>query len=283
MNTDTTHDELRDIIVATEPERKVLINAFLTRRKAMFMRHGAQLCSHFRQNRNAMLDDLAQIVSMSAYELILEICAKPKLLDEIVSFDAVVKKRASNATYQFVRSNAVTPLSGMGNVERRRALIAKTRKIMTENTGVVPTDDEVIAETNRRLWETNKDPKRSGFLVSRADLKSNIAVSSIIEEVDRPDTTDMHQPDRTGALGLHAGERPRFFKLVRDRLAFHDDARIGDVAEYWLRCGLEGEIPTGKDLAEEFNIDVTIARAHLRDIRAAAAAVLQGMQEDVDA
>lgn len=283
MNTMNTHDELRDILVASETERKALINDFLARRKPVFMRQSAQLCSHFRQNRNTMLDDIAQIVAQTAFEMVLEIIKNPKMLDDIVNFEAVLKKRSQYAVYQYVRSSAVTPMSGMGNVERRRAAIAKTRQSMLAANGVEPTDDEVIDETNRRLYETNKDPKRSGFLVSRADLKSNIAVTSIIEEVDRPDTSEQHQPDATGALGFHAGERPRFFKLVRQRLAFHDDAHIGDVAEYWLRASLEGEIPNGKDLSDRFDLDIAVARAHLRDIKAAAASVLQAMQEDVDA
>lgn len=282
MSTDTTYDELHDILVASDAERRVLINDFLTRRKPLFSRQASQLCSHFRQNRNTMFDDIAQMVAQTAYELILEMLNKPSLLDEIVSFDAVLKKRAQNATYQFLRSSAVTPLSGMGNVERRRANIAKTRKILTEANGVEPTDEEVIEETNRRLWETNKDPKRSGFLVSKADLQSNVSVTSIIDEVDRPDTAVRDQPDATGALGFHAAERPRFFKLVRDRLSFHDDPRIGDVAEYWLRSSLEGEIPTGKDLAEAFGIQLGVARAHLRDIKAAAAEVLNTVNEDAE-
>lgn len=282
MNT-TTHDELRDILLARDVERKNLINDFLMRRKPVFLRHSAQLCHHFSQSRNTMFEDIAQIVAQTAFEMILEILKTPDLLDQIQSFEAVLKTRSQYAVGQYLRSSAHTTLSGMGNVERRRALIAKTRRSMLAQNGVEPTDKEVIEETNRRLYETNKDPKRSGFLVSEADLSSNVRVSSLIDEVDRPDVDPANQPDSTGALGLHMAERPRFFKLVRNRLSFHDDAVIiGNMAEYWLATSLDGEMPSGKDLADKFGLEIGRARAYLRTIKKATAEVLEALNEEVE-
>ena len=57
--TTSTHDELRDILVARDSERKYLINDFLTRRKSVFLRQSVILCTHFRQNRNTMFEDVA--------------------------------------------------------------------------------------------------------------------------------------------------------------------------------------------------------------------------------
>ena len=280
MTTMNTHDELRTILVARDRERKDLINDFLFARKQVFLRHAGQLCHHFRQSRNTMFEDIAQIVAQTAFEMILEMLRKPELIDEIVSFEAVLKTRAQYATYQWLRSSAVTPMSGMSNVERRRSLLAKTRASMTAENGVAPTDDEVIEETNRRLHETNKDPKRSGFLVSKADLSSSVSVSSIIDETDQPDVNAAHQPDAHGALGFHPAERSRFIQMVRARLQFHDDAAlIADMAEFWLRESLDAEMPTGTDLADKFDVSVTLARTYLRDIKAACAAVLTELQE----
>ena len=271
----STHDELRDILVARDSERKDLINDFLTKRKSVFLRQSAILCTHFRQNRNTMFEDVAQIVAQTAFEMILDILNHPEKLDEFGSFDAVLKTRARYAVGAYLRSSAHTPLSGMSNVERRRAQIAKTRNTLRNEFGTEPDDDEVIAKTNERLLATNKDPKRSGFLVSRDDLDSHVRMSSLIEEVERADDDERHLPDAHGATGLHLGEHERFLDLVSDQLASHkESAAITVVARHWLSVGLTSEVLTSSDIAKHFNIDAAKARAYLRTIKDVSAKVL---------
>lgn len=277
----TTHDELREILIAKDVQRKGLINDFMIRRKPGFLRQAAQICQHFHLNRNNMYEDVAQIVAQTSFEMILKILDEPQELEEIVSFEAVLKTRAQNAVYQFLRSGAVTPMSGMGNVERRRALLARTHREMLAETGVEPSNEMLIAETNRKLLATNKDPKRSGLLVSEADLNSKISVVTIMDELDSPVVSTAPAPDQTGAFGFHIGERPRFLKLVRQRLSFHEDELIADMSEYWLIQSLEADIPTGQELADRFNIPVSRARSCLRDIKTATADVLRALNEEL--
>ena len=273
--TTSTHDELRDILVARDSERKYLINDFLTRRKSVFLRQSVILCTHFRQNRNTMFEDVAQIVAQTAFEMILDILNRPEQLEEIGSFDSVLKTRARYAVGAYLRSSAHTPLSGMSNVERRRAQIAKTRNALRDELGFDPEDDDIIAKTNERLLATNKDPKHSGFLVSRDDLDSNVRVLSIIDEVERADGDESHLPDAHGASGLHIAEHERFFDLVAAQLVNHkESAAITAVARHWLSVGLTSEVLTGSDIAKHFDIDTAKARTYLRTIKDVSAKVL---------
>jgi hypothetical protein len=277
----STHDELRDILVARDSERKGLINDFLTKRKTVFLRQSAILCTHFRQNRNTMFEDIAQIVAQTAFEMILDMLKRPEQLEEFGSFDSVLKTRSRYAVGAYLRSSAHTPLSGMSNVERRRAQIARTRNNLRDELGHDPDDDQVIEKTNERLIATNKDPKRSGFLVSRDDLDSNVRVSSIIDETERVDADESHQPDSHGATGLHIAEHGKFLDLVAERLATHKESEeITKVAKHWLSTGLTTEVLTGSDIATYFDIDTTKARSHLRTIKKEAAAVLMELNTE---
>lgn len=272
--TTSTHDELREILVSREAERKALINTFMERRRPVFLRQSSILCTHFRLNRNTMFEDVAQIVAQAAFEMILDILNKPEQLDELGSYESVLKTRARYAVGAYLRSGAHTPMSGMSNVERRRMQIVKTRNALREELGHDPDDETVIDRTNERLIASTKDPRRSGFLVSQADLESNVRVGTLLDEVDYADPA-AKQPDAHGPSGLHVGEHERFLDLVGARLARRPDSAVIDkVARHWLSVGLTEQVLTASEIAGQFDLDSGTSRNYLRTIKEISAAVL---------
>lgn len=257
---------LSAIVAATDDARRAeRINDFIVSTEPITRMVAAILCREFRADRDTWFDDFCQLTRIAAHELIAEVVAHPRRLEEIGSWRGLLAFRARSAATAFVDSSAgFNPASGMVAVKRRVREMEKTRTLLLTELEREPTDVEVVEHTNRRLAQARSDYKRQGMECKLEDLALVGPAEDIADHGERAGTCTVETD-----ADLHSTERGELIRLCIQACTT-ESPQLGQVARIWFAPALATEYdehPNAARIAAVVGIEPSTARARVARMR----------------
>lgn len=255
-------------------ERRELLDDFAREHDRAYRAVARQMCGRYQLGAD-VVDDVLQIVHITALDVITKLVSHPEDIDTIHSWVGYVKSHARNAVQQFVDKDATAPMTEMSSKFRRLRLAAKVRADLEMSLGREPTDDEILKTANRRYEDK---PKQTNMILSKADLSwDSVRVKSIDDE--HVDVADASDDDEDPPIFLLAdGESRAFLKDALAVLKASAGEEAAEIAQQWLSPALKkrgGGALSWKQAAETCDVDVAVVHEVATLMRGAAMRVLR--------
>lgn len=108
--------------------------------------------------------------------------AVPENTERVSDWLSFLHGQSKRKVSDYLGSAAVTGVSGMRGVTRRKAIIAKTRKELVATLNREPTNQEIIENANAWAWREHSDPVKQGILITEADFSDALMSQASIED-----------------------------------------------------------------------------------------------------
>lgn len=270
-----TTDVLRGIVsMPAGPERELAVESFIASRMPLFNRHGRGLCRINSVQPSKYLEDVTAIVAEVAWVMIREALEDPSVLDKIVTWEAILYRRARVRVRSYIDNND-HPASGMVTARRRHREVQKTRSLLRAELDREPTNQEIIAETNKRLAHL-KNASYQGMAISEEDL--HLPTQAADPELAMDTTSHV---DFAEDYILHPAEGRAVVTKTIAACYEHNEV-TGRVAELWMGDAYSsGGADVGTDTITHIGKVMAMSRpkvlAHVVEVRRIAIGVLAGM------
>jgi hypothetical protein len=189
--------------------------------------------------------------------------ATPENTDRVDDWVRFLHGISRNTASKWLASGQVTVAQGMSGVERRRAVIARTRAKLLQTLNREPTVQEIIDHANQASHEHYRDATQQGVLLKPEHFEYPGAVSleALVRDPSVSDETDRADGE------MEASTLLKTLQNLAGRMFPGDDA-LHQVLNAWAKCVLERERPTTALIAEETGLAEGVVRPTLRKVNA---------------
>jgi len=276
--TRTTMDEVADIVATPPgPARDEAVEHFISRRMPLWARWARSLCRTCSVPTGQYFDDVQQIVTVAAWDLLARAISDPEVLHGVITFEAICFRHARARVRSFT-DKAVTPASGMTTAMRRHRKVQESRSRLRARFNREPTDAEAVDEANRML-EHLQDQKGQGMHITMDDVSSPTEMADPETALDAASHVDFDE-----GFILHPVEaRSVVARVVRACQAA--DETLGQVARLWMaeiystdRAGHGAD--TVAFIAEQTGLRRPRVRGLIEEVRVVAIGVLRDIGID---
>lgn len=170
--------------------------------------------------------ELLAVVLLEAALFLDELMREPEKLRKLRRFESLLMRRARNEVIKWGMFGHL-PLSGMTTLVVRQSEIRRTTSELGQRLGRTPTREEVITETNERMYRTRKNPVKQGVLVSERDFTDPRDMATWDE------CTEVVQEDNTDDCVLSPVEGQQF-RVDLLEVAREEGGDLAAVAQAWL-------------------------------------------------
>lgn len=269
-----SRDLLHGIIAAeNEVERRALLEDFAREHDRAYQAVARQMCGRYQLGAH-FVDDVLQIIHITALDVIAKLIEHPEDVATIHSWVGYVKSHARNAVQAFVDKDATAPMSEMSSKFRRVRLASKVRSDLEMSLGRAPTADEIISTANKRFEGKSKS---TNMLLSKDDLSwDSVRLRSIDDE--RIDVANEQEDDDPPIFLLADGESRGFLKEALTVLRDTAGDEAAEIAESWLSPALKkrgGGALSWEEAADTCDVDISVVREVATLMRGAAMRVLR--------
>lgn len=274
----TSAQDLRAILAAEPTPRARLIDAFVTERFPLMRRFAYRLCRTHALDVDSHSGEMLSLVTEVCVKMINGYIEDPSRLEATANFEGLLNVKCGAPARDYANSElGHAPASGMSNVMRRRAHIAKVREDMANALGADPAPRDLVDEANRRIHQTQADPARHGSIVSMSDL-----------DVQRPGDIATHDEEiaSDGGWLLDPTEGRAIVDKTLARAQSSGDPMLAAVATIWIGsiyAPAGGEVKGDSEIAAELEISRPRARLYVLAVRTIALQVVRdvaGLSED---
>lgn len=209
-----TVDLLRLIVAASEgSSRESLIDIFMRDRMVTFRQIARKICRNYSYSVANDLGDIESMVAQQALKMIRLAIEDVTELDKVTySWEGLLFSKSRQMVRQFM-DKEMMPATEMTGIIRRQRSLQETRDTMRTAMQAEPTNQEVIAEHNEKMYRNRSNPIKQGMVASVDDAKYSRSFSNID---DHDNHHDERATDGGGDFVLHPTEGPQFLaKLIK--------------------------------------------------------------------
>ncbi|PPF23110.1 hypothetical protein [Rathayibacter rathayi] len=182
-------------------------------------------------------EDIESIVTEKVFRALLHVTSAD--VARVRDWSRHLHGQSKNAVRDYVASRALTAASGMSGVQRRATTVNIARRDLLASLQREPSQAEIIAHANTYLHESRKDPQRQGALITEADFGS---ASTGALSLDMYSEWGLDLADETNQMEVQVEAAFAAQNLIREcRRMFPRDARLPEVAQFWMHLHLTGE------------------------------------------
>ncbi|KQO98871.1 hypothetical protein [Leifsonia sp. Leaf264] len=175
-------------------------------------------------------EDVRSTISLKVWQAIMKELTDPAD-PAIVNYYSYFQKIAQRTAFAFFHTSERSGFSNVNGALRRTSKINKTRGEMTISMGREPSDEEVVAEVNRVMHETRKNPEKQGALVSLQDVR--VATSSSLDGMVAEYGDSIWEPVVHDEAELSSVEAPSLIERIIDE-CFDESSELGEIAQLWI-------------------------------------------------
>lgn len=261
------NEQLADIQKATGAERAKLIEDFHRRQATTYDNWARGLVNRF--NLWDHRDDVYQEVC--AYAVRMVDTWTPKFGDD---WHGMMWIRLSREVIRpLVENGTFDGFSGASSFHRRHRKLLEVAADLTQSLGSSPTDEQVVAEHNRRAKRAYADYRRAGMHATVDDLRTLLITSSTDEHEHLTDSLSDQAPTASEFSIIHPSETAAFRQRIYEACD-QVDPNLRVLAETIWGVEEDSVTLTRSEVAELLGIPTRKAAEQMRRVRDIAGWVL---------
>lgn len=260
------------------------IDAFLRSAQPAITDASYKIARRLSASTHREIDEIRAIVSVHAWKLAASVKDRPVDAKTGHTLESMLVARAMPEATRHIAQFSSAP-SGVIGISRKSHLLDQMRTELAQKLGRNPTDAEVVAAHNERMYAQRKNPKKQGVIATIDDvgLHRRIAATPVtISSADSPEeSAGSSRLDRAGFTADIAGTsgsrgEPDHVIAPFEGKKFHAhlvtaaeeaDQRLGAIASRWVELIQEGN-------SEDDTVRITETRSGRRVIRVSIITVL---------